>query len=350
MGNYKHSVLYFEEFKRQLYWRKDHIKTKEYGYQIIDKDTCEPIKLPHIVPFENWEETLYEGIRSELTKYIQVPGQEINAHNGVHNLLSSWVLCANLYFLTRTNVDFKAIMIEFLKLKVSDDITEITKVELEFAFPEGDELHPKQLMGEKYGTRGKNQTSPDVAFFVNTKQGRGIILTECKYTEHHFYQCSTKPNECKPNKNPNPDFSRCMKPAKGYDYKLICHQTNVWKRNYMNLIIFSDHAEKVMNNCPAATDGYQLFRQQALAEGIAKSNRFELVASTVAYDGRNNDLIGCLKSTGIDDFTKDWEQLFVGKALFKTWTHQEWVDFVRVNDTKGEFKEWVKYMEERCQY
>ena len=118
----------------------------------------------------------------------------------------------------------------------------------------------------------------------------------------------------------------------------------------MNLLSFSEQAENTLNNCPAATDGYQLFRQQALAEGITQSCKYELVASTVAFDGRNKDLIHCLKTTGIDDFTKGWTLLFDGNALFKSWTHQDWVQFVRVKDTKRKFNEWVTYMEERYGY
>lgn len=351
MEKFRFSDFYWQQRKNMEVWRDAHISTKEYSTQ---KHPSEPNEKTyrHIIPFDNWEETLYYGIRSELTKYIKVPGQEISAHDGVHNLLSSWVLCANLYFLVRTNTEFKALMVDFLKLKVSDKITEITDVELEFAFPENDPLHPNPLLGETTGSRGEKQTSPDVAFLIKTIEGEeGIILTESKYLEHHFYPCSTNPDIDKYKKrNLNPNFSRCMQPAKGYDYNLICHQTNVWHKKYMNLISFSEQAEKVLNNCPAATDGYQLFRQQALAEGVAKNGRFGLVASAVAFDGRNNDLIGCMKTTGIIDFNTDWAPLFEGKAMFKTWTHQEWVQFVRDNQLNGEFDDWLEYLNERYGY
>lgn len=352
MKKLKHSAFFYPEFKRQVSWRVNHISTNEYGYQHINKETGQPERFPHIVPIENWDETLWEDIREELKSYISQPNKEIHTHDGVHNLLSSWILCANLYFPARINQNFSALLCDFLKLKVSKKISTIENIELEFAFNEDDALHPSPLLGEPSGSRGKKQTSPDVAMLVKTIDGTdGIILTESKYTEHHFYGCSTNPETAKyKNINLNSDFSRCMEPSKGYDYKRICHQTHAWHRKYMNLICFSEQAENVLNNCPAATDGYQLFRQQALVEGIAQSGRFELVVSAVAYDERNNDLIGCLQSTGIDDFTKGWEKLFTGKALFKTWSHQEWVDFVSKNQVNGEFDEWVKYMEVRYGY
>ncbi len=349
MEKFKHSALYYDEFKRQLAWRIKHISTKEYGYQNTDKVTGEPIKLPHIVPFENWLETVWLGIRKELNNYISQPVLEIHSHNGTHNLLSSWVDCANLYFGVKTDFALRDLMTEFLKKYISDNIASIQEVELEFAFPEGDSLHPNRLLGETTGSRGKKQTSPDVAFLVKTNDGNdGIILTESKYTEHHFYPCSTNPDNNKyKSRNLNPDFSRCMQSAKGYDHKQICHQTHAWHRKYMDLITFSNDAENILNCCPAATDGYQLLRQQALAEGIAKSGRYNLLVSTVAFDGRNADLIGCMKTTGVVDFQTDWAGLFEGKAIFKTWKHQEWVQFVRDNQEKGEFDDWLEYLNQR---
>ena len=342
------SKFYWQQRKNMEVWRVGRISAPEWGTQ---KHPSEPNEKPyrHIVPFDNWEETLFEGIKCELTKYIKVPGQEINTHDGVHNLLSSWILCANLYFLARTDEKFKALMVDFLKLKVSDKIAEITDIELEFAFPKGDNLHPELLLGELNGSRGKYQTSPDIAFFVKTKTGIGIILTESKYLEHNFYPCSTNPDQSKKVNNPNPDFSRCKQSAKGYDYKSICYQT-VMKRKYMDLIDFSSIAENVLLQCPAASDGYQLFRQQALAEGIAKSGRFDLVVSSVAFDDRNSDLKECLRTSGIDDFQTGWGELFEGKAIFKTWTHQDWVKFVRDNQVNGEFDEWLDYLNQRYGY
>jgi len=87
-----------------------------------------------------------------------------------------------------------------------------------------------------------------------------------------------------------------------------------------------------------------------LAEGIAQSDQFTLVASTVAFDGRNTDLKKCLKTTGIDNFQTDWGKLFEGKAVFKTWTHQEWVQFVRENQVNNEFKDWLQYLNGRYGY
>jgi hypothetical protein len=291
---------------------------------------------------EEWRTTNISTTKKGIQKGIEyahiIPKGIDNSH-----------LAANLYFPIRQNKALQELMVDFLKLKVSDQITEITDVELEFAFPNNNSLHPSVLLGEKDGSRGSGQTSPDVAFIVKTKQGKGIVLTECKYTEHSFYGCSARKIDTKKARINNPDPSRCMQKMKDCNYLPICHQT-IWGRKYLSFIQFSEYGKTILNRCPAATAGYQLLRQQALAEGLAKSGDYSIVASTVAFDSRNTDLIACLKSTGIDDFQNDWASIFDGKAIFNTWTHQEWVQFVQENQSNGEFNDWLDYMKARYGY
>jgi hypothetical protein len=329
-------------------WRKVNILTKEV-FQSKNSKTGESITHSYIIPKNLWKETIWSGIRddSKLQKYLR--DNKIQAHTGTNNLVSSWVNCANLYFPIRENESLKHLMLEFLKQKISDSIVKIEEVELEFAFPEEDELSPTNLLGELGGSRGSGQTSPDVAFKVITKIGKGLVLTECKYTEHSFYGCSARKVDNKLVRINNPDPKRCMEIVMDSNYAAVCHQS-VWGRKYLSLLEISEFGKNKLERCPAATAGYQLLRQQALAEGIAKSGRYSLVASTVAFDNRNTDLKGCLKTTGIDDFQTGWGELFTGKAVFKTWTHQEWVQFVRDNQLNGEFNDWLTYLNQRYGY
>jgi hypothetical protein len=280
---------------------------------------------------------------------IYLKQKSVQPHTGVNNLLSSWVQCVNLYFPVRNNQTLKTLLAEFLRQKVSDQIIEIEDVELEFAFDANDELNPSRLLGETDGSRGANQTSPDVAFLVKTKAGNGIVLTECKYTEKSFYKCSALTTKGSVRRKGNPNPERCFELASIADYKKICHQTD-WGRKYWDYLSLSTKGMQTIRNCPAANGGYQLFRQQALAEGIMKSGKFSLVATTVAFDGRNDTLKKCLKRTGIPDFQTDWGNIFDGKTTFKTWTHQEWVHFVRANQQNGQFNDWLWYLEGRYGY
>lgn len=293
----------------------------------------------------DWKKLLWKGIQVELPKYL---GTNIQAHSGVRNLLSSWVAAANLYFPANFNSDFKRLLLGFLKSKISDDIVDIIGVELEYSLDGA--LSPKELLGEMEGGRGSGQTSPDVAFIVNTKKGTGLILTECKYTEHSFYRCSARRTKDRGDKPSNPHPEKCLQSASVCNYTAIpCHQI-VWGRKYLDHFELSATGKAQLTRCPAATAGYQLMRQQALANGIKKSGKYDLVVSAVSFDSRNNTLIGCLKGTGIEDFQNGWGKIYNNGAKFITWHHQDWVNYVRLNSKDAVCIDWLKYMEERYGY
>jgi len=297
---------------------------------------------PWILPLELWEEGLWPGIKSSsghsLPSYLE--GETVQKHDGAHNLKSSWVMCANLYFPFKEDLKVVA---GFLKDRVSPVIETVDGVELEWA--ERPPLDPATLLGEPHGQRGKNQTSPDVAFIVNG--GKGIVLTESKFVEHSFYPCSgRKRRYC------NPAPQRCLDLNKVYrDVANQCHMLQ-WacrgrtNRKYWDYLRFSPDSLRVLRRCPAASAGYQLFRQQALAEALAQRGAYDFVISCVAYDARNQVLLECLRSTGIQDFTREWGSLFDGKAQFATFTHQEWVRWVSAT-RKGAWQDWLDYVNRR---
>ena len=329
------SDFYSLQRQAQIAWRKKNILSSALGCQ--NKKPYE-----HIIPRSLWEETLWPHIRNPLRK-TYLNEKQIHFHTGTHNLLSSWVLCANLYFIIKIEPAFRQLMLGFLQEHISSEIAAISETELEFAF-EG-ALSPAHLLGEN-GARGSGQTSPDVAFLIETKGGKGIILTECKYTEHSFYPCSARRTTNRGDKPANPDRGRCMKDSQTLDYKSICHQL-VWQRKYWDNLTLSPYGKRILKRCPASTAGYQLLRQHALAEGIGASNEYGLIVTSVAFDERNLKLKKCLSSTGIPDFTSEWGKLFTGKALFKTWTHQQWVAYVRHNGKDALQEEWSNYMNNR---
>lgn len=321
--------------EQQIEWRKSNIATEEMGVQ-------NGLKRPWIVPDNLWKEGLWNGIKGSLPEYLKK--EEVQRHKGCHNLKSSWILCANLYFPFRKD---KNLLAGFLNEFVSDKIRTVDQIELEYA--ESGKLSPTKLLGEPQGTRGANQTSPDVAFIVN--EGAGLILTENKYTEHSFYRCSGRKADYG-----NPDIQRCMdfglihSDIKNNCYLLSWENESRKNRKYWDYIRVSDKGRQILKQCPAATSGYQLFRQQALAEGIAKSGKYEFVISCVAYDQNNQTLISCLKSTGITDFRTGWSSIFAGKAEFKSFSHQQFVSWIRENDSDGKWEDWLSYVKNRYGY
>jgi len=237
------------------------------------------------------------------------------------------------------------LLTNFLKEKISCEIEEVVEVELEYSL-DGN-LSPKELLGEMEGGRGSGQTSPDVAFVVRTPNGIGLILTECKYTEHSFYSCSARKKNKRRNKPSNPAPEKCLTKS---DYRTIpCHQ-HVWGRKYFDHFQLSIVGQNKLNRCPASTAGYQLFRQQALANGIYKSGKYVFVYSSVSFDERNKPLISCLKKTGIPDFQIGWSEIYEHSAEFITWHHQDWVNFVRKNSIELECIDWLKYLNKRYGY
>jgi len=301
----------------------------------------------HLLPKDIWDQGLWEGVRQEVLDYIR--DERIQPHPMKHSLKSSWTLCINLYFIIKKSAHFQELMLQFLKSRLGNGILSVDDVNFEFALPYGDELNQSLLLGEKEGGRGVGQTSPDVALSIMTDSGPGLILIECKYTEKSFYRCSARSTSERGDKLVNPDPQRCMQKADLTCYRDICHQKE-WGRQYLNILELSAYGIKTLNNCPAATSGYQLLRQQALAEGIARSGRYAHVYNSVAYDQNNTDLINCLNKTGLKDWTKNWGRIFSGNAEYFSFTHQEWVSFVRDNHVNGLSKKWLTYIHGRYQY
>jgi hypothetical protein len=334
----------FDEKMRehQAEWRRNNLTNQTPG---IHNGKPYPFVLPRNV----WQEGLWEGIRegssNPLLAYLK--DNKIHHHTGVHNLRSSWVLCANLYFPFRED---KALMSGFLKKHICQLISKVDQIELEFA--EKSPLDPKTLLGEPAGTRGTSQTSPDVAFiFTTTDDRKGIILTENKFVEHSFYSCSGRKPEYE---NPAPlrcfDFNKVDADRKNQCYQMHWQAKDRENRKYWDYIKFNTDAGLTLKKCPAAVAGYQLFRQQAIAEAFVRSQKYAIAVSSVAYDSRNEVLRRCLKSTGINDFTKDWSKLFDGQASFASFTHQQWISWVEKNDGSGRWKGWLDYVKRRYDF
>lgn len=296
-----------------------------------------------------WEEGLWPGIRSgsahSLPEYLH--RNNVQKHGGVHNLKSSWMQCANLYFPFGRSPEGRAILAGFLQRHVAPEIDSVDSVELEYA-EEGD-LNPSSLLGELGGSRGSGQTSPDLAFLVN--RGQGLVLTENKLVEHSFYGCSARRRYDTSERPGNPDPGRCEHAlAVLDDPQEQCHQV-AWGRKYWEHVGPAINREMMFNlkSWSAAHAGYQLFRQQALAEGIASSGKYGFVVSCVAVDERNEALATCLKGTGIPNLS-DWPNLFQGKARFAVFNHQQWVGWIRSHGVNAQWKDWLSYVEARYGY
>ncbi len=327
--------------QRQTEWRQSHILSNQFGQWRGSRH------YPWILPEDSWEEGLWAGIGPEsensLTTYLQEAC--VQKHTRAHHLNSSWILCANLYFPFRETSKGRELFASFLNHRVAKEIESLKEIELEYA--DDGELRPSRLLGETGGARGRGQTSPDLGLLVNG--GLGLVLVESKFTERDFDECSAWRYKGSSRRPGNPDPDRCDHPLSIVrDPANECHQT-AWGRKYW------DHLSPVADRevlatlpyCPASRYGYQLFRQQSLAEGIAQSGRYDLVVSAVAFDERNDSLNTALKPSGIAEL-KNWGSIFRGKARFAVFTHQQWVGWVQEHDTSRQWDDWLQYI--HCRY
>lgn len=305
----------------------------------------------HILPRRHQQENLWPGIRTgglfPLDTYLAA--NNIQAHTGRDNLLSSWSQAANLYFPFGQSDDGRRIVGDFLTATVDASIASVKAVELEWEHPDS-ALRPPVLLGETDGSRGTNQTSPDVAFEVTLAGGgHGVVLTEVKFTEHNFYPCSIRKQLDDTRKAASCHDLAALR----VDPKGLCGQHTEKDRRYWDHLNGAFVWGASVRWCPAATAGYQLFRQQALAEALAVNSDMGLVVSALAHDDRNAGLLGSLTGTGtkglLRDVRSDWGTLFRGgKAQFKTFSHQSWVAFVRRAAGRPAWcDDWANYVTDR---
>ena len=146
------------------------------------------------------------------------------------------------------------------------------------------------MLGEEGGTWGAHQTSPDLGLLVN--RGRGLVLVESKLTEDSFYKCSAWKHKGSRNCPAIPiptlqqSVGRCERLCKSVPPTPPSLGTEILGAFAP---VVDVQALASLPHCPAMKDGFQLLRQQALAEGIAKSGRYDLVMSVVAVDERNDE-------------------------------------------------------------
>src|SRR5450759_281901 len=101
--------------KSQSEWRTTNISNQDLG-------TYKGVPHPWILRNEDWKEGLWFGIRDSLPAYL---GQSnIEKHRDSHNLKSSWVLCANLFFPFRDEAG-RSLLAGFLQKRVSPEIRDV---------------------------------------------------------------------------------------------------------------------------------------------------------------------------------------------------------------------------------
>ncbi len=318
---YKTGVLRIDEKGKRV--RKD----KETGNRII-------LEYDHILPSKLWEQNLWEGIRRTTVDYFKY--EKIKWHDHKDNLLSSQILCVNMFFPLRKHA---SLLDGFLR-EFYPSLAKVTYIDFEY-------IGLKNYLCEP-GGRGYSRTSVDVSItWQDTKGKNNLLLVEFKFTEPDF-------GECGKSKNPDPD--RCNHGELVISSpQTECYRSEV-NRPYWNMILSPQGPIKremlsKTQYWPFRYDFYQLMRNQLLAKCIAEDedSGFSVVEFAACYDDRNETLLNL--SHPIDGnsnpFTS-WKSFLKNPSSFKHFTVQQLVEYIKhIDNLPSELGQWVAYLNKR---
>ena len=289
---------------------------------------------PHIIPNAKWKYNLREGIREEAPRYFKEKG--IAWHRQKHNLLSSQIMCVNIFFPLKQHLN----VIKPWLIRLFRDAENVVDIDFEYIGPED-----KNYFNE-IGGRGQNKTSSDVSItWLDRERGKNMLLLEFKFTEPDFGQCSKKGN---------PDRNRCF-----FSNKVVaspqkqCYRAEVG-RTYWDIILSSDSPFRretltTEKYCPFRYDFYQLMRNQLLAHRIQSDPEagFSKMEFGVIYHADNDKLLRMSHPFGGErNPLTSWPTLLKNPDSFHSFTVQ---DFIATIDARlpDDLTGWRTYLKQR---
>lgn len=314
----------------QIRWRKRHLPG------VIGWGAWANKHYEHILPWEDRFFGLWPGIRSDVLGYLEEG--LISPHPSWHHLNSSWTLAANAFFPFRSCQGGQELLASFLAAHVAPEIVGVSEIELEFQDPPP--FDQESLLGETGGRRGQGQTSPDVGVKVTDETGaRGVVLFEVKYKESDFEDCSQykkleggERSACHGLRSLIADPGRCPFTESGRRYIPI-----------LRAALSAGMRGSADRPCPAANGGYQLARQQALAEALVAAGAYGFAISTVIVPMANNPIHRIDQTSTLSD----WGSIFDGQSRFVTVHFEDLLGYVESTDGPAWTAEWVDYMRSR---
>jgi len=311
-------------------FRKE-MQAKMITYKIDDMDIYE-----HILPARQWTQNLWSGIRRTAVDYFR--RKKIKWHNQKDNLLSSQILCVNMFFSLKKHT---SLLDSFLS-DFYPSLAKVTDIDFEYIGP-----RTRNYFNE-LGGRGYNRTSADVAITWEDNKGKNnLLLVEFKFTEANFGECS---------KSGNPDRERCN------HAELIisspetqCYRSER-KRTYWDIILspqgpFIQEMLSKAKYCPFRYDFYQLMRNQLLAKCVAEDedSGFHTVEFAVCYDDGNKTLMNLSHPiAGNSNPFTSWQSFLKNPSSFKYFTIQQLLEHIDHTDNlPSELQQWRTYLNKR---
>lgn len=317
------------------------IQYKIETLKVPEQGTHRGHRYPHLLPQHSWVLNLWEGICYKAISHFAQ--SQISWHDQKHNLLSSQILCVNLFLPLREHPDILSLWLS----SYLDDVREVTGLDFEYIGP----YDPQDPSGfrnylNEPGSRGQNRTSADVAItWRDNKESTNLLLLEFKFTESNFGECS---------KRGNPDRKRCLSSKEIVSSpQTQCYRAEIGRR-YWDTILASDSPFRqdllsVEPVCPFRYDFYQLMRNQVLAHCIERDSEvnYDKVEFGVMYYAGNDKLIEMRRSfDGEKDPIKAWQRLLREPSNFHSFTVQQFLNIIESKLPAG-LVNWRRYLKEK---
>jgi len=329
-GDMNERRIFSEEMKARM------IAYKTDVLGIDEKGERRGREYDHILPSRLWDQNLWSGIRRAAVDHFS--REKIKWHDQRDNLLSSQILCVNIFFGLKRH---PSLLNGFLK-SFYPALIDVTDIDFEYNGRE-------DYLNEK-GGRGYNRTSADVAItWEDTKGKNNLLLVEFKFTEPNFGECG---------KSANPDRNRCNNGKKVISSpKTECYRASPKvDRPYWDMILSPQgpFIQEMLNKtpyCPFRYDFYQLMRNQLLAHHITedKGSGFYFAEFAVCYDERNKTLLHLSHPVAGDTnpFT-NWKSFLKNPSSFKHFTIQQLLGHIENADNlPSELEQWRVYLNKR---
>lgn len=323
-------MMTVQTFRERMAYKQTVFKTEALGIKQMGMWNGKPY--PHILPEDAWSLNLWENISYNTVK--QFAQHEIPWHPQKHNMLSSQIMCVNIFFPLQEHLH---LINDWLRL-CQFDVSEVTSLEFEY-------LGPKNYFNEDQ-QRGRDRTSADLAItWVDMARRNNLLLLEFKFSEPNFGVCSQ-------DKNPNPQ--RCLAVRKVISSpKKQCHRAQTG-RTYWDHIL-SEKTPFWLDSlalewyCPFRYDFYQLMRNQLLAHCIQSDPKagFDRAEFGVLYHADNDKLLKMSPPFDKEhNPLKAWPSLLHKPETFHTFSLQ---DFFSAIDPGLPFElaDWREYLKQR---
>lgn len=320
-----------QSFRERMEDKQSVYKTEVLGVKQMGQWRGE--SYPHILPKDSWSLNLWQEISYEAIKYFA--RSDIAWHDQKHNLLSSQVMCVNIFFPLKQHLDV-------LKVWLSRhfNVEKVIDLDFEYIGPKGKDYFKEN------GGRGQNRTSSDLAITWEDKEKKkNMLLLEFKFTEPDFGECSKKGN-------PHPE--RCLHSKRVVSSPQTgCYRARLG-RNYWDRILsgnspFLWETLTTESYCPFRFDFYQLMRNQLLAHCIQSDNKsgFNRVAFGVIYHADNDKLLRMSHPFGGErNPLKAWHTLLRNPDTFHTFTVQDFLGTIEAS-LPDDLKGWRTYLKQR---